>query len=616
MITKPEAHDIDAAGGRLLREALEPLGWVVNAVERDYGIDYNVQVFEDKSPTGIWFHVQLKSSASSAYSADRSFVSQEVTIDHARHYALEMREAVFVIHADVESRSLYWYAPQLDRSLKTVLSQTKALFTTFRLPTRHRLPDTAAQLLTAIENIHLVLGTRKLTSASTESFAENLRHLPDQEKLYRAFQDKNDFLKLRKVGELYSESKYDEARPRAESIISDPDSTIDAKFWAQLQLEGIEFSETVWAGKPQSELPTVALKYARALQKLTKSGPNYLKFYALIARHAAQLEILVHQNVGLYMAYQQHVQNGGHPMMILGLYARRASLTRLIVSKYNCCMRLARLASTYPDRWMLGRAIQRIVKAIAPYLITLKSEGSVESETAFANSALQICKLSAWICHETGDGEGVVLAVLDALMTTHSEESDAYRWAMQVTNVLVDTEQRDDALRLIDRVKRRWRKEKVEGDYEGDTTWQIIQNMAAGLNIDITDENNPLVLGLKIAARDNTPEAILVNCEHLLVSLGALGPVARQIWRMFNLSTAGSKVVHCTLHNYHVEGKEQATAYAEFKRRYCDSCPDRKPRPEGWRYIGKVRKEFEDLHREFVAALAGTSHGLRPTSQD
>src|SRR3989442_4335140 len=40
-------------------------------------------------------------------------------------------------------------------------------------------------LLSAVENIHLTLATRELTSASAQSFAENLRHLPDQEKLHR-----------------------------------------------------------------------------------------------------------------------------------------------------------------------------------------------------------------------------------------------------------------------------------------------------------------------------------------------------------------------------------------------------------------------------------------------
>jgi P2-related tail formation protein len=81
----------------------------------------------------------------------------------------------------------------------------------------------------------------------------------------------------------------------------------------------------------------------------------------------------------------------------------------------------------------------------------------LEWENAFAQSALQVCKASAWICQETGDGDGVVLAILDSLMTTQSENSGSYLWAMQVTNAIVDQELRAEALRLIDRAKRRWR---------------------------------------------------------------------------------------------------------------------------------------------------------------
>ena len=52
MITKSEQHDVNRAGKRLLRDVLEPLGWVVNDVQEDYGIDSDVQVFDEKSPSG------------------------------------------------------------------------------------------------------------------------------------------------------------------------------------------------------------------------------------------------------------------------------------------------------------------------------------------------------------------------------------------------------------------------------------------------------------------------------------------------------------------------------------------------------------------------------------
>ena len=45
MIQKSEQQEIDRQGRRLLREALESLGWVLTGFEEDYGIDYDVQVF-------------------------------------------------------------------------------------------------------------------------------------------------------------------------------------------------------------------------------------------------------------------------------------------------------------------------------------------------------------------------------------------------------------------------------------------------------------------------------------------------------------------------------------------------------------------------------------------
>ena len=54
MVQKSEQQDIDRRGRRLLREVLEPLGWVLTGFEEDYGIDYDVQVFVNGSPDGLW----------------------------------------------------------------------------------------------------------------------------------------------------------------------------------------------------------------------------------------------------------------------------------------------------------------------------------------------------------------------------------------------------------------------------------------------------------------------------------------------------------------------------------------------------------------------------------
>ncbi len=616
MISKSEEHEIDRAGKRLLREVLESLHWVVNDVQEDYGIDSNVQVFDGKSPTGAWFHAQLKSSSKSHYSADRTFVSQELSVDHARHYAAEMRQPIVVIHADVTANKVYWYFPQLDHNLAAVLPTTAAQSITVRIPTCQELPQTAPAVLISLETAYLMLASRELTSASTQFFAESLRHLPEQESLARAFQEKNDTLKLTKIRELYNRKQFVEARSRAEVVVVDPDSSVEVKFWAEIQLRSIDYHEILHAGKPQNELPKAMLKYAKALQALTRSGPRHLKFYSLITRHAAELEILAHENSSLFMALHLHLERGGDPIMALALYARRSVLARQIATKYNRCVRLARYASNYSDRWALGRALTDVVNAIGRYIATLHVEGRWDSQADFATSALQISKLAAWISAETRDVNGIVMAIISALVTVHSKDSDAFHWAEQTAENLGNSNERDDALRLIQRAAKRWDGEKVDGDFHGDTIWQAIQNIATGIGLDITDENSALVKELRIAARDDSPECVLVHCEHLLVAQGAIGPTAHRIRRLLSIETAGSKVVHCTLHDYHVEGRDLDGAFAEFKKIHCDSCPDAKPRSSNWHYDDSARQLEVVKHSAFVARFVGGPYGLRYTDKD
>lgn len=547
MISKPEEHEINRAGKRLLREVLEPLGWVVNDVQEDYAIDSNVQIFDGKSPTGAWFHVQLKSSASSAYSADQTFISQELLTDHARHYAVEMREPILLIHADTKTNRVYWYAPQLDGLLVEVLGKTGAKFITVRVPTNQHLPSTAPDLLTSLDAIYLTLASRELTSVSAQSFAESIKHFPNQETPHRALQEKTDILTLHKIRDLVRDRKWDEARPRADAILANPDSGIEVKFWARIQLETVDYATTLHSGKPQGELPKVILAHAKALQQLADPGPARLKLFALVARRAAELELLVNKYSQVFMALHQHLEQYGNPMLALGLYAQKSALTKSIAFKYNECVRLARFVTEYPDRWMLGRALPRIVNAIVRYLATLRSEKNFEAETAFSKSAFQICKVAAWISEETGDAQGVLLAILSALMTTQTEDSDAYRWAVELAQRLVDPDIRVEAFDRIERATKRWRGERIEGDYHGDTAWKIIQNMPSALDIDVSDENDPFVRGLRIAAKDNNPERVLARCEHIVVSQGATGPIAQDIWILFNITTASSKVVHFTI---------------------------------------------------------------------
>jgi hypothetical protein len=132
---------------------------------------------------------------------------------------------------------------------------------------------------------------------------------------------------------------------------------------------------------------------------------------------------------------------------------------------------------------------------------------------------------------------------------------------------------------------------------------QLLENAAASLGIDVSDKSSPLYQALLVAAKDNFPERVLRTCEHIMTSLGATGHVACQ-------------VVHCSLHDYHIEGRDFGSALAAFKLRYCDSCPDKVPRPPDWELTDSVRDELQTRHEAFVRKFNATGGGFRFTSSD
>jgi len=616
VIKKPEQHDIDVAGQRLLKESLEPLGWRVNPIEKDYGFDFDVQVFSDESPSGIWFKIQLKSSRATKYSSDKRFLSESLQTDHARHYALELNDPVFLIHADVMARRLLWHAPQLDKALiEKLASEDCPKEITLRILTERQLPTTAGELLRTLKRLYLLLGARQLVDSSVSEFAESLSYHRDAKRLREEFQLKHDTLKLLTIHDLYRERRFREARERAGLIIIDPDAQVESKFSAQLEIIEVNWLESIEANRPQSELPSIRLKGSRDLQKLTKCGPGPLKFFALIATKAAELEVLARHDYGLVLTKQMH-SKGGYSLALMNLLAAQAISTKRVIAKYDQCVRLARYAANYQGRWALPNALMRIVFSIAGYVASLRFNGFDDLARAFEGSTLQICKLMAWIAEESGNQDELASSITAALLTVQSNESEAFKFACQILDRIVEPEAKKHATTMMESVVTRWTGGTVATDYRGDPVKQIVEHMAASLGIDPSDEANPIVKGLYIAARDDDPTRVLRTCEYLVVSLGAMGATAQKIKALFNIDKAGHKVVHCALHRFHQEGGNLDAAYSNFKASHCDSCKDKRPRPDDWKCDEAFLEEDSHKNWNLVTDFNATGKGFRYAEDD
>ena len=163
IVFRPPQHETDDKGEALLHTIFAQLGWTVNRIGKDYGRDFEIEIFRDGKSTGIVFNVQLKSSEAPSYSKRGEFVSVDLKVANARYLAEELHLPTFVIQADVSQNKLFWSAPQIDSALGAHLANSPhAKSCTIRVPVKNEFPATVQELVETVGQLATVLASKRL----------------------------------------------------------------------------------------------------------------------------------------------------------------------------------------------------------------------------------------------------------------------------------------------------------------------------------------------------------------------------------------------------------------------------------------------------------------------
>lgn len=607
---RPRSHITDSRGKAQMRSIFETVGWTVNEIENDYGIDFDVQVFEDSKATGEWFKVQLKSSESTDYSGEGDFISEPLSRQHAAHFSTEMREPVFVIHADVTAGRTFWYAPQLDAR---VTANDSRRTVTVRIPTRNELPGTLPDMVSALQRIRIKLGAKTVAESAISDFARSVGDRPEQ--LIAGIQDKADILRLVEIRELTEKGNFTEAGTKTENLSDNEQSSVELRVSAVLEKERIDFLVARKVNAPQSTTSAIHLSTGKRLQQLTKKGPTALKFFSLIVLKAAELDVLTFQDFGLYMNLKSHVHRGD-PATALALAVESLRSTSRIVQKYNQCVRLVRYASNSPHRWALPTALTRTVESIVTFIGRLRDGGQIESAKQYTASAFQICQLAAWIAEHNRDEVSLSHVTTTVMLLAYKNQGEdevnkAVNFARETLAKIKDPEQFKVTSEALDRSVKRMAGERVEGDPVNDVVTQIFENRAFGLGIDMTQTANPVVRAIRLGIGDYSMQRAIKHCEHAFVTISGRGipPDISTVADVLQLPTMRGKIMHCTLHNYHVEGRTLDAVCDQFKKQYCEGCKDISPRSADWEYSDDWLEKENDQHKEFMAKFYRKRYG-------
>jgi hypothetical protein len=470
-------------------------------------------------------------------------------------------------------------------------------------------------MVAALRQVRTKLGARAVSVSPIADFAQSVEG-DDREALIRSLQDKADVLKLQSIHDEATEGSLQEAHRKLAGLTGGADSSLETKFNATLEEERVEFLIASRSGAPQGKHPQIRLRTAQKLLRLTKKGPAALKFFALIAEKAGELDVLTFRDFGLFMNWRAREQRSdGDPFAALHIATERLRSTHQIIKKYSQCVRLARYGSTSKHRWALPRALLRVVQSTAVFIMRLRIEGQHDAANQYRESAMQFCRMAVWIAERNRDDQSLSLAVTASLLLAAKPEEQAARegilaFARETLSQIKDPEQAEATLAALKRGIKRMSGERVEGDAEPDLERQIIENLAAGLGIDMTDSENPAVKLIRLGIKDANPERAIKHCIHAFVSISGRVPLSTHfLSELVQLPSINAKILHCDLHDYAVEARTLDIAARFFKEKYCDACKDISPRPAGWTHSDDWQEEENTRHEKFMGAFYERRYG-------
>src|SRR5258708_761961 len=593
---RPPEHVTDTLGQTQLRGTLEPLGWTLSE-GIDYGIDFDVEVFENNKSTGITFKIQLKSSRASVYSAGSDFISQPVEVKSARYLITEMQVPTILVHADVERGRTFWLAPQFEVEIGqriALLNDDSSV--TLRIPTPNELPNSADLLLQAVVRAKVLLATRSLATAGQTDFVAALRKQPNLDVTIKALKEKTDALRAERAYQLMLKGALNDAETDLRKIGSDDEASLSIRFAAVLALEQVEIRQSIRdrvADKLRVERTAIA---AGRLRTLVKSGPLGLKLYALALRKVSRLQALMDERWGLFLHVELARKKGASHLWAAQLAFRWATLTQRVNQKLRECFGFLNYALATPDGLSLGDPIQRFGKLLVMLAAQLKLEGEPDAEENLKKNAFQLLRLAAELAKLTGDEQRFADAITAVRLLSTDLASPENEWLAEQFALIRDPDVRAEAQEHLEGPQRHKKGEKSPYTTVETAEKQIYENFAAGVGIDLQDPDDPIAAAVRIGIQDLDPTPALRHCEHTFITLQP-NPLLMHILK---LPTAGLKVLHCTKHGYAIKSQTLDDAGKTFREQFCSKCPDAVRRPADWTFSTEWQLRENARHTDFA----------------
>ena len=602
----PKQHEIDEQACRIFDSAL-PASWVCRPQLKDYGVDKEVEIFEEGKSTGIIFKVQVKGTEKPGFSSDDLIISFSLSVDDVGYYCEELKVPIVLVVIDVTTSKIWWHAIQLDSDLRKRLikaRQKKQSSITVHINSRNMLPKTLSSLLKKILESETLLSIRSISKTSIIHLMNSIVSEQDLDTILKGLDRSAAIVKSEKLARLWQSQDYTSIKNHIEEILKDKDSPVEVKYEAYLYAEKLAFLEARLAGE-QHEYSKITYRISVLLKSISKGGPLHLRSYAALSLATAELDQYAKNDLYLFMNSMVHQKTNQkdyiEPLWSMMLPTARKKASVLVNRKYRQCHRLLNFMLKNNQYNIIPLSVDRVIGSMVSFLLRLRREGMSEAAKSYELSLKNLADIAIDIAVALKNWQEVSLLISNSALICNFHDDECihfYRaWIEDKIKKIEDAQiQRETLLQTKEHFEKAKQliiednKDKEDLDVEK----QIYIGMAQSMGINLEDPDDKIAQIINIGLRDLNPTRVLKNCDKLYVSSSSSGVPARMLF----LPTAGSKTLYCTLNGYGIGGLSLDSVYKMFKEEYCSKCKKESPHPRRWKWSRLWQQKQHKLHGE------------------
>ncbi len=597
---RSKQHQIDTSAGKIFQNVI-PNEWVIRDQQQtDYGIDYEIEVFQNNNSTGIIFKVQLKGTENLKILEDQETISHSFSKDNINYYINEVHIPLIIVVVDVVNSKIYWHNPQIDKNIREFynsISSSSQQSMTVHLSVHNSLPNDIYKLILEFTKSMYFISTRFLSISDDYNFSKIIDSIENHTDAIKEIQNKADILKLSEIEKHFKQREYFSAKKLIASILNSNESSVQAKYNAMIFYDNIGVVEPYYDGKTKEESLEIQLMNSQKLKEISKNEDHILRLYSLASLLVSQLHILTRDE---YVYYTNWILNkdANDYLWLQSVYKQRVKYTKQINLKYFQLKRLLSIALDKEYFVLIPEILKRLSQPMSIYLQRLRNEKLFEAEERIVKDIFFWGVLGIEICKKLySDHEVVGLAVSLLFLADIFNQQDFEKKKELIFKNLenISDSTKEKILDEINTLKQTVEENNSDID-EIQEDIDIYKTMANTFGIDLSDDTDEISRIVNIGIKDLNPGRILQNCFHLFVMTSGTGAIGEWL----KLPTAGMKDLMCTKHLYRMRAISLDELYTTFKTEYCDKCNDCEKHSKDWQWTRSWQLEQNEIYKEYM----------------